>query len=109
MQSMHELADNKCIGHMEQGTAVSLTMCWHRGGRLLLGPRRGAITKGTAGFEQFDRAAPRLPKEIGMFETEQFVADCRTAFAADATHKAILEVLARAMSETAAVLRALGE
>jgi len=44
-----------------------------------------------------------------MFETEQFVADCRAAFAEDATHKAIREVLARAMSEPAAVLRALGE
>src|SRR6266496_2952843 len=48
-------------------------------------------------------------KEIGMFETEQFIADCRAAFAADSTHKAIQEVLARAMSEPAAVLRGLGE
>lgn len=44
-----------------------------------------------------------------MFDTEQFVADCRAAFAADATHKAIREVLARAMSEPAAALKALGE
>ena len=44
-----------------------------------------------------------------MFETEQFVADCRAAFAADSTHKAIREVLARAVSEPAAVLRAIGE
>jgi len=49
------------------------------------------------------------PKEIDVFETEQFVADCRAAFAADSTHKAIREVLARAVSEPAAVLRALGE
>ena len=44
-----------------------------------------------------------------MFETEQFVADCRAAFAADSTHKAIREVLTRAVSEPAAVLGALGE
>ena len=44
-----------------------------------------------------------------MFETEQFIADCRAAFAADPTHKAIREVLSRAMSEPAAVLRGLGE
>jgi hypothetical protein len=44
-----------------------------------------------------------------MFEVDQFVADCRAAFAADSTHKAIREVLARAMSEPAAVLRGLGE
>ena len=44
-----------------------------------------------------------------MFEVDQFVADCRAAFAADPTHKAIREVLARAKSEQAAVLRGLGE
>lgn len=44
-----------------------------------------------------------------MFDTERFVADCRAAFAADPTHKAIHEVVARAMSEPAAVLKGLGE
>ena len=44
-----------------------------------------------------------------MFEVDQFVADCRAGFAADSTHKAIREVVARAMSEPAAVLRGLGE
>src|SRR6266568_8996918 len=44
-----------------------------------------------------------------MFEVEQFVGDCRAAFAEDATHKAIREVLARAMSDPAAVLKGLGE
>jgi predicted metal-dependent enzyme (double-stranded beta helix superfamily) len=44
-----------------------------------------------------------------MFETEQFIADCRAAFAADKTHKAIREVVARAMSEPAAALRELGK
>jgi predicted metal-dependent enzyme (double-stranded beta helix superfamily) len=53
---------------------------------------------------------PRFaPKEIAMFETEQFIADCRAAFAADPTHKAIREVVARAVAEPAAVLRGLGE
>ena len=50
-----------------------------------------------------------FPKEIAMFDTEQFIADCRAAFAADSTHKAIREVVARAMSEPAALLRGLGE
>jgi predicted metal-dependent enzyme (double-stranded beta helix superfamily) len=44
-----------------------------------------------------------------MFDTERFVADCRAAFAADPTHKAIREVVARAMTEPAAVLKGLGE
>jgi len=44
-----------------------------------------------------------------MFDVDQFVADCRAGFAADSTHKAIREVVARAMSEPAAVLRGLGE
>jgi predicted metal-dependent enzyme (double-stranded beta helix superfamily) len=44
-----------------------------------------------------------------MFEVEQFVADCRAAFAEDTTHKAVREVLARAMSDSAAVLKGLGE
>jgi predicted metal-dependent enzyme (double-stranded beta helix superfamily) len=50
-----------------------------------------------------------LPKEIAMFETERFVADCRAAFAGDSSHKAIREVLGRAVSDPAAVLRGLGE
>jgi len=44
-----------------------------------------------------------------MFETERFVADCRAAFAKDPTHKAVREVLARAVSDPAAVLKGLGE
>ncbi len=44
-----------------------------------------------------------------MFEAEQFVADCRAVFAEDATHKAVREVLARAVSDPAAVLKGLGE
>jgi predicted metal-dependent enzyme (double-stranded beta helix superfamily) len=44
-----------------------------------------------------------------MFETERFVADCRAAFAQDSSHKAVREVLARAVSDPAAVLNGLGE
>jgi predicted metal-dependent enzyme (double-stranded beta helix superfamily) len=44
-----------------------------------------------------------------MFETEQFIADCRAALAADPTHKTIRDVLARAVAEPAAVLKGLGE
>ena len=44
-----------------------------------------------------------------MFETDRFVADCRAAFAKDPTHKAIREVLSRAVSDPATVLKGLGE
>ena len=44
-----------------------------------------------------------------MFELDQFIADCRSAFARDSTHKAVREVLARAMSNPSAVLKELGE
>jgi len=44
-----------------------------------------------------------------MFEVDQFVADCRAAFAEDTTHKAVREILARAVSDPAAVLKGLGE
>jgi predicted metal-dependent enzyme (double-stranded beta helix superfamily) len=40
---------------------------------------------------------------------EQLIADCRAARAADPTHKAVREVLARAVSEPARILAALGE
>jgi predicted metal-dependent enzyme (double-stranded beta helix superfamily) len=44
-----------------------------------------------------------------MFEAERFVADCRAAYAQDSSHKAVREVLARAVSDPAAVLKELGE
>jgi predicted metal-dependent enzyme (double-stranded beta helix superfamily) len=44
-----------------------------------------------------------------MFGLEQFVADCRAAVAQDGTHRAVREVVARAVSDPAAVLIALGE
>ena len=44
-----------------------------------------------------------------MFDLDRFVADCQAARAADASHKHVREVLARAVSDPAAVLEALGE
>ncbi len=44
-----------------------------------------------------------------MFEVERFIEECCAARAADASHKSVREVLQRAVSEPAAVLRGLGE
>jgi predicted metal-dependent enzyme (double-stranded beta helix superfamily) len=44
-----------------------------------------------------------------MFELDRFIADCRAALDADNDHGAVREVVARGISEPAAVLRALGE
>lgn len=44
-----------------------------------------------------------------MFNLEQLVSDCRAALKADASHKFVREVVARAVSDPAAVLQGLGE
>jgi predicted metal-dependent enzyme (double-stranded beta helix superfamily) len=44
-----------------------------------------------------------------MPDLERFIADCRAAHAADKSHKAVREVVARAVAEPAAVLKWLGE
>jgi predicted metal-dependent enzyme (double-stranded beta helix superfamily) len=44
-----------------------------------------------------------------IFDRDQFVADCRVALAADNSHKWVREVAARAVSNPASVLKALGE
>src|SRR6516162_3992929 len=44
-----------------------------------------------------------------MFDLEQFTADCRAALQADSSHKSVREVIARAVSDPAGVLKALGE
>ena len=44
-----------------------------------------------------------------MFDLERFVAECREAVCADPSHKAVREVVARAVSDPAAVLAGLGE
>jgi len=44
-----------------------------------------------------------------MFDLDQFIADCRAALAADRSHKFVREVVARAVSDPASVLKGLGE
>jgi predicted metal-dependent enzyme (double-stranded beta helix superfamily) len=44
-----------------------------------------------------------------MFDRERFVADCRAAHAQDRSHKAVREVLARALADPRGVLEGLGE
>jgi len=43
------------------------------------------------------------------FDLEQLIVDCRAALRQDASHSSVREVVARAVSNPAAVLRALGE
>jgi predicted metal-dependent enzyme (double-stranded beta helix superfamily) len=44
-----------------------------------------------------------------MFDLDQFIADCRTALATGKSHKPVREVVARAVSDPASVLKGLGE
>src|SRR5262245_53497902 len=44
-----------------------------------------------------------------MFDVDQLIADCRSALAADRSQRLVREVVARAVSDPAAVLRRLGE
>ena len=44
-----------------------------------------------------------------MFELDSLIADCRDAVASDPGHKAIAELVARAVSDPAEVLKKLGE
>jgi len=44
-----------------------------------------------------------------MFELDRFIEECRAALAEDASHKAVREVVARAVADPVAVLRGLGE
>jgi predicted metal-dependent enzyme (double-stranded beta helix superfamily) len=44
-----------------------------------------------------------------MFDLDRFTADCRAALAEDASHKAMREVVARAVADPGAVLAGLGE
>jgi predicted metal-dependent enzyme (double-stranded beta helix superfamily) len=44
-----------------------------------------------------------------MFDLDRFTADCRAALAADKSHKGVREVVARAVSDPAAVLKGLGD
>lgn len=44
-----------------------------------------------------------------MFDRERFVEDCKAALAADPSHKAVREVVARAVDDPAGVIAGLGE
>lgn len=44
-----------------------------------------------------------------MFDPDQFVADCKAAYAEDASHKAVREVAARAVDAPEQVLKGLGD
>src|SRR5712672_2608027 len=44
-----------------------------------------------------------------QFDLDRFITDCRSALAADRSHKLVREVVARVVSEPAAVLKHLGE
>jgi predicted metal-dependent enzyme (double-stranded beta helix superfamily) len=44
-----------------------------------------------------------------MFDLDRFIADCRAAVADDSSHKAVREVVARAVADPAAVLKGVGE
>jgi len=48
-------------------------------------------------------------KDVTMFDLDTFVADCRSALAADKSHKSVREGVARAVSNPSAVLKGLGE
>ena len=44
-----------------------------------------------------------------MFDVDQLIADCRRAVAEDRSHKSVREIVARAVSDPASVLKGLGE
>ncbi|HMB78149.1 MAG TPA: hypothetical protein VKN76_17280 [Kiloniellaceae bacterium] len=44
-----------------------------------------------------------------MFDRDQFISDCRAAYAEDPSHKAVREVIARAVAAPGDVLKGLGE
>ena len=49
-----------------------------------------------------------LPATTLSFAIDQFIADCRTAQTEDPSHKAVREIVARAVSNPSAILKALG-
>ncbi len=44
-----------------------------------------------------------------MFDLDRFIADCRDAIAEDASHKAVREIVARAVADPTGVMKAVGE
>ena len=51
----------------------------------------------------------RLQEVTMRFDLDRFIADCRLALAEDQSHKSVREVVARAVSDPASVLKVLGE
>jgi predicted metal-dependent enzyme (double-stranded beta helix superfamily) len=51
----------------------------------------------------------RHSMEAAMFDLDRFIADCRAARAQDPTHKAVRDVVARAVAEPGSMIAALGE
>lgn len=78
--------------------ASALPLIWDVG---TAPPQLRCLSDGAAAFFAYFPAM-----EVVMFETDRLVADCRMAFAQDPTHRAIREVVARAVSDPAAVLKA---
>src|SRR5689334_9752340 len=53
--------------------------------------------------------APRTVKVRTSFDLDQFIGDCRSALAADRSHRLVREVVERAVTDPAAILKTLGE
>ena len=53
--------------------------------------------------------APRTAKVRTSFDLDQFIGDCRSALAADRSHRLVREVVERAVTDPAAILKTLGE
>jgi predicted metal-dependent enzyme (double-stranded beta helix superfamily) len=56
----------------------------------------------------FRRDAKVRLRRRAVFDLERFIEDCREALSADPTHKAVREVVARAVSDPAGVIAGLG-
>lgn len=52
---------------------------------------------------------PQKAKVRTTFDPDQFVVDCRSALAADSSHRLVREVVERAVANPAAILKALGD
>jgi predicted metal-dependent enzyme (double-stranded beta helix superfamily) len=55
------------------------------------------------------RGRKLFSKEAVVFDLDQFIADCRAAVAEDSSHKAVREIVARAVAEPGSVLKSVGE
>jgi predicted metal-dependent enzyme (double-stranded beta helix superfamily) len=83
----------------------------HEGSRLEPRPSLAHTAQTTRMAVLFQLCLSRAGQRMGcaMFDLDQFIADCRAALAADTSHKNVREVVARAVSDPAAILDGLGE